>query len=464
MNNDPLYFVTDFLKKTGEIGLAIKVVDAFANNSTDITQFNQLAQIYHELGDLQQAKKYATKVLNSSKNTEAKFFARLNIAKIYLDNYEPDQALLFLRANTAIYPNDFDNVLQTTKALMQLNQKNEAEKTLRTFIETVDSEKLTDSQKQLLDLNLSSFDLSAGNFEKGLREFFISIKNLKLWFNHDPLPFKFWEGGIYPGRHLICSVVGGGIGDELLAIRFIPVLEKLGFIPIFHTTRDDLCQIFNRCGYKTILNLDDAPKDSLWTFALHVPIYLGLKQNQVKAEKYLAPSFDAKKKWGWVTQSSKIKIGLRWMGAEGNEKNLHRNIQLSDMMNMLNQVFDPESTEYYSLQVHDGENETHDYPQIKIVSTELKSYDDTFALLENLDLVISTCTSVLHASAIVGTETIGLVPIIGYFPWQSPSPNNTSVWYGDNLKIFKQQSPKKWDEPLEEIKNYLIKRNPFLLQ
>ena len=77
-----------------------------------------------------------------------------------------------------------------------------------------------------------------------------------------------------------------------------------------------------------------------------------------------------------------------------------------------------------------------------------------------MDYVITSCTSVLHASAIVGTETLALVPISAYFTWVSPTtegrPENTSIWYDDNLKVFRQVTPNSWEEPLSELGKYLI--------
>jgi len=34
-------------------------------------------------------------------------------------------------------------------------------------------------------------------------------------------------------------------------------------------------------------------------------------------------------------------------------------------------------------------------------------------------------------------------------------PENTSIWYDDNLKVFRQVTPNSWEEPLAELGNYL---------
>ena len=78
-----------------------------------------------------------------------------------------------------------------------------------------------------------------------------------------------------------------------------------------------------------------------------------------------------------------------------------------------------------------------------------------------MDYVVTSCTSVLHASAIVGTKTMCMIPISAYFPWLSPPINNrdanTSIWYEDNVRVFKQIQYKNWDKPFSDLIEYLKK-------
>jgi len=133
-------------------------------------------------------------------------------------------------------------------------------------------------------------------------------------------------------------------------------------------------------------------------------------------------------------------------------------------MNCLNSIFhDRNDIEFYSLQMGDGSDDAKKYPNLIDLTSEIKTYDDTLAFLENLDYVVTSCTSVLHASAIVGTKTLGLIPISAYFTWVSPATpgrdSNTSIWYDDNLRLFKQTIPKDWTLPFEEIKGYFKNEN-----
>jgi hypothetical protein len=189
---------------------------------------------------------------------------------------------------------------------------------------------------------------------------------------------------------------------------------------------------------------------------MQVPIYLNSTPESVKrTDAYLKPSQAAIDKFAFMQASTKLKVGVRWQGNAKNERDLHRKIYLDDVMTMLTDVYKDQDVEFYTLQIGDGVEEAAKWPELIDITDKIKSYDDTFAMMMNLDLVVTSCTSVLHASAISGVETLALIPLQAYFTWVSPSPGRTSIWYGDNLQLFRQVTPKVWAEPIAEIKEYI---------
>jgi hypothetical protein len=352
-----------------------------------------------------------------------------------------------------VNPSDSDTLLEMVFSLYLLNRKDEAEKILREM--KARENELEEKHQDIVNFNLGTYDLEKGHFIEGLKGFMLKGRKLNIWFSPRQLPYKFWDGGEFPGKTLILFAEGGGIGDEMLSVRFMNQLKEMGFKPVFYTSRMDLYNIFNRCGFETVMSLEGIPSDALWTYFMQVPIYLNSTPESVMASKYLWSSDKAKDKWKFVKDSKKLKIGVRWQGNAKNERDLHRKVPLDGIMKTLKEVYQGQDVEFYSLQIGDGVEEMVKYPELIDVSDKIQSYDDTFALLENLDYVVTSCTSVLHASAIVGTKTLALIPISAYFTWVSPAPDNQSIWYSDDLRLFRQVTPKKWDEPLKELANYL---------
>jgi hypothetical protein len=458
--DDPLAQVVEFLEKANYDQLASDVIDVFAKYSTNIEQINLIAKLYLDVRNVERAEEYALKVLDLAPNPESKYNARANLGKMYNNVNEPEKSLFYSKINAAVTPNDPDTKLEMVFSLYLLGRNTEAEAILRDM--KAKEHTLSERHRDIVNFNLGTYDMQAGHFLKGLGGFLINVKKLELWFSPKELPYTYWNGGAYPGKTLILFMEGGGIGDEFITVRWMQDLKNLGFNPVYYTARKDIYDIFSRCGYDCVMNLDGVPKDAMWTYAMQVPLWLQVKPEQVRRENYLHPSQAARDKWAWVKDSKKIRIGVRWQGNAKNERDLHRRVPLDKIMPALKLALQDRDVEYYSLQIGDGSEETIKYPELIDVTNRIESYDDTFALLENLDFVVSSCTSVLHAAAIMGTRTLGLIPISAYFTWLSPPtqdrPSNTSIWYGDNLRFFRQTMPKDWTKPLVELTDCLVEQ------
>ena len=461
--NDPLAFVVEFLEKANEDELACKVIDVFAKSvggSKQIEQVNLLAKLYLDVRNIPKAEEYALRVLGMSKSPEETYNARGNLAKLYNNVNEPDKSLFHSKLNQLYFPDDVDTQMETVFSLYLLNRKAEAETILRSL--KAREHELEEHHQDIVNFNLGTYDLERGKFIEGLKGFMLKGRKLNIWFLPRQLPYKFWEGGAHPGKTLILFAEGGGIGDEMLSIRYMDDLKAIGFRPVFYTSRKEMYDIFNRCGYETVMTLEGIPEDALWTYFMLVPIYLESKAEDMTRSKYLFPSDAARIKWGKRFANDcdvgrPLRIGIRWQGNSKNERDLHRKVPLNAIMQMFKE-FEKEikyPVDFFSLQVGEGSEEGKGYP-LNDLTRHIDTYDDTLALLEKMDYVITSCTSVLHASAIVGTKTLALVPISAYFTWVSPSPGNTSIWYPDNLQVFKQVTPKKWDEPLAQLKDWLL--------
>jgi ADP-heptose:LPS heptosyltransferase len=107
---------------------------------------------------------------------------------------------------------------------------------------------------------------------------------------------------------------------------------------------------------------------------------------------------------------------------------------------------------FFSIQRDTGLEELCDY-NIEDYSKYLTDFDQTLAIIENLDVLITSCTSVAHASAAMGKRTIIITPISAYYTWCHSMKQ--SPWYGDHVTILRQQKPRVWDEPLAELKEIM---------
>ncbi len=79
--------------------------------------------------------------------------------------------------------------------------------------------------------------------------------------------------------------------------------------------------------------------------------------------------------------------------------------------------------------------------------------DDTAAIIENLDIVISVDTSIAHLSASMGKPTWVLLPFVPDWRWLLD--RNDSPWY-KSIKLFRQKKRGSWDEVFKELKKNLM--------
>jgi ADP-heptose:LPS heptosyltransferase len=81
-------------------------------------------------------------------------------------------------------------------------------------------------------------------------------------------------------------------------------------------------------------------------------------------------------------------------------------------------------------------------------TSELQSFADTAALLQNLDVVISVDTAVAHLSGAMGRRAWVLLKNVPDWRWMLDRTD--SPWY-PTMRLFRQKIAGDWDGPLNEL-------------
>ena len=119
--------------------------------------------------------------------------------------------------------------------------------------------------------------------------------------------------------------------------------------------------------------------------------------------------------WKNIIKSDKIKVGIRWSGSPLFEHQQFR-------------IFPPEplidlhkykEVQFYSLQ---RDTDTRELPE-EIIDLQhlIISWEDTAAAIMNLDLVITSCTSIAHLAGALGKRTWVISPILPFMPTKEVS-------------------------------------------
>jgi hypothetical protein len=148
--------------------------------------------------------------------------------------------------------------------------------------------------------------------------------------------------------------------------------------------------------------------------------------------------------------SDQTRVGLVWSGSVDHKNDVNRSISLDKMLSLLDLPI-----EFHSLQKEYRKDDLAILARdarIHRHEDELNDFDDTAALIETLDLVISVDTSVAHLAGAMGKQIWVLVPYVPDFRWLLD--RDDSPWY-PTLRIFRQDERREWRSVLNKVKTAL---------
>lgn len=435
--------IVNRLVNTGERKIATELLEALNRSSYQFEEFDDLAKSAFKIKEIKLAIKYALLAIEKSINYEQKYVTKSNLINLYNIANFPEKALELIE-ELKIKNINFSNLnINKAFALYSLNDKISAEKILRKELKRTD---LTQDEQTRLLFNLGTYELLKDNLLYGLELFLLEGRRLGFW-KIPKVSGEEWIGQPIKDKTLFVFAEGG-IGDELINIRFLKHLEEKQIKSIWYSDRKDLVRIFKDNGFNATDKKNDYNESMLYTTSMTLPLYLELTYETLWQGPYIKANKKYVDKFSWIKEKSNFKIGLRWQGNPEYEQDLHRSILLKDIIAAL-----PPDQNYFSLQKDTGLDELKKFPDIIDLSKNLETFEDTLGVIENLDIVITSCTSIAHASAAMGKRTFVFVPISSYYVWCHSTKQ--SPWYGDNVIILRQLHARCWKEPIKELEYHL---------
>ena len=366
--------------------------------------------------------------------SEMLYNTRINLYKAYnMMNY-PEKALYYVNQNLSMNPDDFDALCQRSANLSLMGFKEESEKTIDSLIQ-----KFPDRAKDL-EVMLCGRYLRNGELSKGMFAFLGKYKGKGIF--SDTLRMKQWDGIARPGKTIYVDGEGG-IGDEIINIRFFGHLKKLGMRPILYSVgkyRKDTDNLFKRHGHEVINDTYSIDTRCSWVPLMSLPAYLDLTEDDLWTGTYLKPLRNPKNNL-LPSLDNKIKIGIKCSGNPYFAQDEYRKIQIETMLAYL-----PEDAEIYYI-----DKELNSHPRLINLCDRINSWEDTLDFIDQMDYIVSTCTSLVHAAGAIGKTTFVAVPIAEYYIWTTSRKDNSSPWYGENFHVMKQTKLRDWNEPLSQI-------------
>jgi tetratricopeptide (TPR) repeat protein len=274
------------------------------------------------------------------------------------------------------------------------------------------------------------------------------------------LPKELWDGSQSLDGKTIFVYGEQGIGDTLQFCRLAKLLKDQGATTIFGVQKEvkTLLQRVKSIDF-VVQDGDTVPEYDYYCPMFSLNAALNIEVDIIPKEPYL--SADPQKVHEFLikmgNKNNKLRVGIVWSGGFRPDQpevwavNERRNIALEKL-----KPLQLDNVEYYSLQKGEpAESElaaSDDWDCLINYTKDLKSFDDTAALIANLDLVIAVDTSTMHLAAGMGKEVWLLNRFDTCYRWfldRSDSP-----WY-PTVTIFRQPTMGDWDSVVQQVKEKL---------
>ena len=284
--------------------------------------------------------------------------------------------------------------------------------------------------------------LKRGEFKDGWEFYEFRESKLKNIFNE----IKTWNNENLKERKILVYSEQG-LGDT---IQFSKNLFKLSEIckDIDFVVSDKLFPIFK----EKINNINICKKKDLLENKYDYKISIGslnkifFNNNDHKSSELITSNEIKKEIWKNKLEDKKINIGLVWSGNFFGPKEPFRSIKLEKFNKILNLDLN-----YYCLQSEIWDRDKLFFKNSKIIDYGKNDFEEISAIIPNLDLIISSDTSILHLSCVLKKETWGLLSLDSDWRWFDYYKLNPY----ENLKLYKQIEFNNWESVLKNVEKDL---------
>jgi len=419
-------------------------------NKKFFSAYLNISIAYQKKGQFKKSTNYLFEILSIDKKN---IDALNNLGKIFFDKLDYIRSLEYYTKAIKIDNNQF---IHNNLGLLY-ERLNKFQKAIKHYKEAIKIDPTFYDCK----FNLSILYLKIGKCQEGLKLYesrFLKLENpTKI---SKILGYNNINKEIINKEKLIYIVDEQGYGDLFNFCRFFLILKENKFNVVF-VVRDELFyffetqKIFNKFIKKSdFLNLD---ANKITYIPLQsVPLIFNLNHKDILYKRsYFQPDKKKREYWKSKISNNYFNIGIAW-SAKKKIYGFDRNIPIKYFFKLtkLNKV------RLISLQI-ESENiklSSNDVEKNKVLFFEELDKDykfgDTAALISNLDLIITTDTSIAHLAGAMGKKTWVLLSF--YHDWRWLLKKTNSYWY-QYTKLFRSKKVEDWNNIFEKVINELKK-------
>ena len=289
--------------------------------------------------------------------------------------------------------------------------------------------------------------LHLGRFKEGWESYKVRLKGPEMKDRAASAPL--WNGEPLKGKTILIYPEQG-FGGTILCSRYIPMVKMRGGRIILEC-KEPLQRLFSKIpGIDLIVSSGHSEQD----FDYHTPIMAlpGIFNTDLNSIPPLpdffvpdSPPEGAKRLLDLA--KGRFKIGIVWSGSITFKNNKKRAVSVERFLPFA-QV---PGVQLYSLQKGPRESDLRACGGQGLVldmAPYMNDFADTASILNELDLVIMTDSSVAHLAGSIGTPIWNMLCYQSY--WLYLSERSDSPWY-PSMRFFRQPEPGNWDAVFKKV-------------
>ena len=448
------------------------------SNPLFLPAYSNLIQLLINQGNLDEAMKYSEKLLNLDKNTEKALFYKgiINFKKLEYDKalndfknaltINPKNHIVLMNIGISYYRlGENLEAIKYIKESIRLNNKNElAFYNLAVIYEDEDDLDLAlDAYDNVISLNPKHHDALHGIAQIQLTnlDYINGFKNYEIRWNIKG--FKYRHHSIkklssindVSGKKILiwCEQ---GFGDTIQFSRYVNKLIEMDALLTFEV-QSPLLSFFKRHFDCEVTNDASRDKFDFQCPVMSLPfVFQTDEENIPQIQKY----FDCltEKHDFWKNRLSlsknKINMGISISGNQNHIKDKRRKINLDYFLNLM------DFCNIYLIQRDLYKDDREILKKNKSINYlgDDKSwidFEDTSAIVKNMDVIVSIDTSLIHLSASMQKRSFLILSKPADWRWSKENIGEQR-WYND-LKIIRQKDKGSWQSVISELYTELKK-------
>jgi tetratricopeptide (TPR) repeat protein len=269
-----------------------------------------------------------------------------------------------------------------------------------------------------------------------------------------------WRGELPLEGKVVLLHADQGFGDTLQFLRYAKVLQERGACIHVEVQKPLLELAQNVPGVSRAFEINDGEK----SFDFHcpflsVPLGCGTTLHNIPTPiPYVRASQAAVHKWAAqdlgltaIETSPRPRVAFCWRGNPKHQNDHNRSLTLDPFR----PLFEEHPCLFVNVQLNPTKAECEilrAYPHIVDPTPHILSFDDTAALLQLVDVVITVDSAVAHLSGAMGKPVWVLLPFAPDWRWMLDRTD--SPWY-PTARLFRQNRLGDWTGPFGEISSQL---------